>query len=233
MKITIEKPEHVEGTEGARKDWAEITGQELTIKQATFRHSLTNEYYCHLIGGVSYPIASGQEIKPGVLLIIGIQAEPVVKYTILESFETLDVFKLIEKMVTMRREYQFGKDSRILPSWYGDQEKYQTLIIKASESLEKAHGINAGLYIKDTVDRREKHSFQLYVRQIFHALEKKTLNINGDKIVTGHLQAFQREDAEKGGVDNFPVAGLLGGMLHSLQIEKPWLEDEHGTVFNV
>ena len=231
--ITIEKPEHVEGTEGARKDWAEVTGQELTIKQATFLHDTTGEYYCHLVGGVSYPIATGQEVRSGVLLIIGIQAEPVIKFTILESFETLDVFKLIERMVTMRREYLFGKDSRILPNWYGDQEKYQTLIMKASESLEKAHGVNAGLYIRDTIDRREKHSFPLYVRQIFHALETKRLDIHGDKIVTGHLQSFQREDAESGKVDDFPLVGLLGGMIHSLQVEKPWLEEEWGTVFTI
>jgi len=235
QKITIEKPDHIEGTAGARKDWAVITGKELTLKPAVFLHSKTGEYYCHLVGGVAYPVATGQEVKPGILLIVGIQNEPTVKFTVLESYEDNNVFNLIERMVTLRRDYLFGKDSRILPNWYGDQEKYQTLILKASESLEKHKGSEAGLYIKDTVDRREKHCFPLYVRQIFNALEKKQLDINGDRIVTGALQSFQREDAEKGALDNFPLVGLLGGMVHSLQVERPWLEDAdgEGTVFNV
>lgn len=201
----------------------------------TFLHGPSGEYYCNILGGIAYPVSAGQEIKPGVLVILGIQNEPEVKFRILESYETENVFKLIEKMVTIRREYGFGKDSRIIPNWYGDQDKYGTLILKASEALEKAHGVNAGLYIRDTVDRREKHSFPLYVRQIFNALETSLLDINQDRMISGHLQSFQREDAENGKTEDFPVVGLLGGMVHSLRIEKPWLEDAdgQGTVFNV
>jgi hypothetical protein len=235
MKIRIEKPEHIAGTAGARHDWATVTGQELKLKQATFHHIPSCEYYCHIVGGIAYPVAAGQEVKPGILIILGIQNEPAIKFKVLEAFESNNVFNLIAKMVEMRKEYGFGLDSRILPNWYGDQDKYQTLIMKASEALEKQHGINAGLYIKDTVDRRERNSFPLYVRQIFHTLETKRFDASANGVTIGHLQSFQREDAEKGKTDDFPAVGLLGGMIHSLQIEKPWLEDAdgQGTVFNI
>lgn len=235
LKIKIEKPEHISGTAGARRDWAEVTGQELTLRPATFLHIPSKTHYCHIVGGIAYPTATTMEIKPGALVIIGVQNEPEVRYRILESHENNNVFKLIERVVEMRKEYGFGMDSRILPNWYGDQEKYQVLIMKASEALEKAHGINAGLYIRDTIDRQERNAFPLYVRQIFNALETERLDVNHDKILIGHMQALQREDAEKGRVDDFPVVGLLGGMIHSLQIEKPWLEDSdgQGTVFNI
>ena len=223
MKVAIEiqKPEHIEGTEQARHDFAVVTGKELTLKPAVFHHIETDHYYCHLIGGIAYPTA----IAPGVVIIIGVENEPEVKFRVIESYESANVFKLIENAILMRKKYGFGLDSRLLPYWYGDQEKFKTLIIKTSEALEKVLGHDGGLYIKDMVDLRERHSFPLYVRQIFDARKTGRLERPTDRVSVSHLQAFQREDAEKGKTENFPLVGLLGGMVHSLQIEKPWMED--------
>jgi len=232
--INVEKPEHMSGTRGAREDWAVVTGQPLTLKPATFLHRPSGQYYCHIVGGIAYPTATAQEVKPGALIIMGIQSDPV-KYRILEVIESGDVFDLIEKLVDTRKAYGFGEDSRILPNWYGDQDKYQVLIMKASEVLERMHGVTSGLYIRDTLDRHDTQAFPLYVRQILNTLKIARLDVGQDKILTGHLQGLQREDAERGKVDDFPVVGLLGGMIHSLQIEQPWLEDVtgQGTVFNI
>ncbi len=228
--IKIEKPEHITGTEQARHDWGKVTGKELTLKPATFLHVPTGEYYCHLIGGIAYPTAT----VPGIVILLGIQSEPNVKFRVLETFEDINVFKLIEQAVMLRSKYGFGLDSRLLPYWYGDQEKFQTLIIKTSEALEKKLGYDRGFYIKDTVDLRERHSFPLYVRQIFNCLETNRLDMNSDDTLIGHLQSFQREDAEKGRTENYPATGLIGGMVHSLQIEKPWLDDNiQGEAFNI
>lgn len=233
--IRIEKPEHIKGTAQARHDFAIITGKELTLKPAVFLHLPSNEYYCHIVGGIAYPIAVNGEIKPGIVIIMGVQNEPGVKFQVLESYEDANIFNLIEQAIIARKKYGFGLDSRILPNFMGDQEKYQTIIIKTSEVLEKKLGYDQGFYIKDMVDLRERHSFPLYVRQIFNTLETKRLDINGDNTLVGHLQGFRREDAEKGKTENFPAVGLLGGMIHTLQIERPWLEgiDCQGTVFNI
>jgi len=235
LKIKVERPEHIAGTQGAREDWAIVTGQPLILKPATFLHIPSGQYYCHIVGGIAYPAATAQEVKPGALIVVGVQNDPEVKYHVLESYESGNVFTLIEKVVGMRKEYGFGQDSRILPNWYGDQDKYQVLIMKASETLERMHGITAGLYIRDTFDRQEPTAFPLYVRQLFNALKIGRLDVMQDKILTGHMQSLQREDAEKGKVGDFPVVGLLGGMIHSLQIEQPWLESsgDRGTVFNI
>ena len=233
--IKIEKPEYIKGTRGAREDWAKITGKPLMLKPAVFLHTETGEYFCNIVGGISYPIAVNDEIKPGMVIILGIQNEPTLKFKVLETFESDNVFTLIEQAKEAREKYGFKLDSRILPYWYGDQEKYQTIIIKVSEALEQKDGADRGFYIKDLVDLREKFSFPLYVRQIFNTLTTKTFDINGDAMLTEHLQGFRRSAAEKGKTENFPAVGLLGGMVHSLQIEKPWLEDVdgRGTVFNI
>lgn len=228
--IKIEKPEHIEGTEQARYDHGIITGQELTLKPAAFLHTETKEYYCHIIGGIAYPTAT----EPGIVLIIGIQSEPEIKFRVFETFEEVNVFALIEKAVILRSKYGFGEDSRLLPYWYGDQEKFQTLIVKTSGELEKQLGHDRGFYVKDLIDLRVRYSFSLYVRQIADCLKSKRLDLNDNKLLAGRLDEFNREDAEKGKIENFPSVGLLGGMVHSLQVEQPWTEEVlQGEAFNI
>ncbi|MCK5606459.1 hypothetical protein KAR91_31445 [Candidatus Pacearchaeota archaeon] len=219
--IKILQPKHIKGTLQARIDFAKVTGKEFHLKPATFLNTETDEFFCNIVGGISYPTAT----LPGCVIIIGVQNEPEIKFKVIDCIEDQNVFILLQKVVMFREKYGFGTDSRLLPWWYGDQLKFQTLIVKASIALEEKHGINQGLYLKDTVDLREKHSFPLYIRQIFNTLEEKTLDIAQNEILVGYLQGFQREEAEKGKTENFPAIGLLGGMVHSLQIEQPWMQE--------
>ena len=201
------------------------------LKPATFLHKEQEEYYCGFVGGIAYPTAE----KPGIVIVIGLQNDQAVKFKVLDAWENSNVFELITRAVELRGKYGFGLDSRILPSWYGDQEKFQAIIVRVSEALERKTGVGRGLYIKDTVDLRERFAFPLYVRQIFDTLKSKRLDLAGDMILTGHLQGFQRQDSEKGKTEDFPAVGLLGGMVHSLQVQESWLEDPDGknTAFNL
>ncbi len=219
--IKVEQPAFQKDTEQSRHDFAVITGRAIPLKPATFRDMTTDQYYCHIVGGIAFPTA----FLPGIVIIIGIQSTPRLLFRVLEVVEESNVFHLIAHMVALRQRYGFGEDRRILPYFLGDQEKFKTLIMKSSEMLEAKHGVDRGLYIKDTVDLRDKHAFPLYSRQIFNVLKTNTLDINNKLILTGHLQDFNRDEAETGRVDQFPAVGLLGGMIHTLQIERLWLED--------
>jgi len=228
--IKIEADEFVQDTEQARHDFAKVTGHEFVLKPAVFLHTETGQRYCNIVGGLAYPTSS----EPGVVIILGIQNVPVVTFNVLDAYEDIDVFVLIEKCIEMRSKWGFWLDSRILPNWYGDQEKFQTLIIKASAVLEQKLGTEQGLYVKDMVDLRNRDAFPLYTRQISNSLLTKTLNINKNGVIISHLQGFDRTDAERGKVQDFPTIGLLGGMVHSLQNEKPWEEDiTQGEAFNI
>lgn len=232
--ITVEKPEHIKGTLQARTDWAEVTGKELTLKPPIFHHE-DGHTYCNIIGGIAYPAAVDHIIRPGIVIIIGIEPDPV-KFRVLETFESPSVFDLFTACIDLRLKYGYGEDSRILPNFMGDQEKYQAILLKVSEALEKTQGHDRGLYIKDMVDLRERYALPVYVRQTASALEKGTLEKPTEHIeLVNHLRGFMPESAEKGRVEDFPAVGLLGGMIHSLQIERPWLEDPRGTdtVFNI
>jgi len=227
--IKVEQPEFEKGTLQARIDFAVVCGSEVYPKPATFLNTETDEYFCNIVGGLAYPTAT----LPGCIIIIGVQNDPV-KFKVLEAVEDKNVFNLLKDVIKFREKYGFGLDARLLPWWYGDEKKFQTLIVKASIALEKKLGIDQGLYLRDTVDLREKNSFPLFIRQIYHTLEEIRLDISQNEILVGALQGFQYEDAEKGKTENFPVVGLLGGMVHSLQIEQPWMQSVlQGEAFNV
>ncbi len=231
--IKIKKETHIEGTEQARHDFAIVTGKDIVLKPAVFCHVETDEHYCNIVGGIMYPTA----LEPGIVMIIGIQNEPNLLFRILDVFESDNVFELISNCVDMRKKWGFGLDSRILPWWYGDQDKFRSLIIKVSATLEKASGYDQGLYIKDLTDLREKHAFPLYIRQLFNArntglLEKPSKS--GFMNIVGYIQGFNRELAEKTKTEDYPAVGLLAGMIHSLQIERPWEEEvTQGEAFNI
>jgi hypothetical protein len=232
--ITVEKPEHIKGTLQARLDWAEVTGKELTLKPPVFHHE-DGHTYSNIIGGIAYPAAVDHIIRPGMVIIIGIEPDPV-KFRVLETVESPSVFDLFTACIDLRLKYGYGEDRRILPNFMGDQEKYLAILLKVSEALEKTQGHERGLYIKDMVDYRERYALPVYVRQLLDARKKYLLERPDQHIeLTNHLRSFQPEMAEKGRVEDFPAVGLLGGMIHSLQIERPWLEDPrgHDTVFNI
>lgn len=237
MVIDIECHSHTPGTMQARLDWAEVTGKELLPKPPVFHHIEYGHAYSNIVGGVAYPAVVEHVIKPGVVLIIGIEPDPL-QFHIIDMAETPSVFDLLTACVDLRLRYGYGKDRRILPNFMGDQERYQAILLKVSEALEKK-GPENGLYIKDMVDLRERYALPVYVQQITSALDNKILakpinpKINAD--ITNYLRVFQSETAEKGRVEDYPAVGLLGGMIHSLQIERPWLEDPRGTdtVFNI
>ena len=187
--------------------------------------------------GMSGLVDDSTAVEPGIVIVAGIQNEPKILFRILDVFENDNVFELISNCVQMRKKWGFGLDSRILPWWYGDQDKFRALILKTSAALEKVIGYDQGLYIKDLVDLRERHAFPLYIRQLFNArktglLEKPSLS--GFMNIVGYIQGFNRELAEKTKTEDYPAIGLLAGMIHSLQIERPWEEEVmQGEAFNI
>jgi hypothetical protein len=129
--ITVEKPEHIKGTLQARLDWAEVTGKELTLKPPVFHHQ-DGHSYCNIIGGIAYPAAVDHIIRPGMVIIIGIEPDPV-KFRVLETVESPSVFDLFTACIDLRIKYGYGEDRRILPNFMGDQEKYLAILLKVSE----------------------------------------------------------------------------------------------------
>ncbi len=222
-KIEIITDEHKEGTRQARFDFAEVTGKTIELKPAIFREKQTGHEFCHIVGALAYP-----GIEPGCVMIFGIQAGPL-KFRLLEYREHTSVFDLITDVVTTRNYYGYGHHSAILQQWIGDPERYLSIVVKISTAIEQKSGHDKGLYIREPADWAEKHAFAMYIRQLYSALSDKLLILQPHTQLINRLQAFQPDSADKGNLADYPAVGMLGGLVHSLMIERPWEQDiDHG-----
>jgi len=91
-----------------------------------------------------------------------------------------------------------------------------------------------GFYIREPAEWTERHAFPLYMWQLRDALERKQLDLSGFSLLTGRLQAVQPDEIDRGRVAAFPTVGALGGLVHSIKIERPWEQDiDHGKPINL
>ncbi|MBI9090155.1 MAG: hypothetical protein JEZ12_13145 [Desulfobacterium sp.] len=226
-RIRIVRDKHIQGTEQARHDWADVTGQDIQLKQSIYLDTETDRAYSHIAGAMIYP-----GIEPGCLMVMGIQPGP--KLDVLEYQEHGAVLDLIKAMVEIRYEWGYGKAKRVLQQWIGDPDRYQPVVAKVSQALEAKGGYDRGLYIREPADFQEQYAFPLYMRQLHAALNEKVLHLNGQKDLISRLQAFQPDMAEKGKLYDFPAVGLLGAFTHTMMVETPWQEDmSYGEPINL
>jgi hypothetical protein len=226
-RIKIIRDDYIQWTRQARHDWADVTGQEIQLRPSIFLDTKTDVSYSHIAGAMAYP-----GIEPGCLIIMGIRQGP--KLDVLEYQEHGAVLDLIEATVSIRYQFAYGKERRILQQWVGDPDRYQPVVAKISQALEAKDGYDRGLYIREPADFQEKYAFPLYMRQLHAALAEKILNINNQTALINRLQAFQPDMAEKGKLYDFPAVGMLGAFTHTMMVETPWQEDvSYGEPINL
>lgn len=222
--INIIRDELSHDTEQARHDWARVTGKTIEPAPAMYVDQRTNLKYSAIMGAIAYP-----GIEPGCMIIVGIQANPQAKVTVLEYIEHTSIYDLFYDIVKIRKLYRFGEHAGILQSWIGDPDRYNAVAVTISVALEEKEGHDRGLYIREPVDWREKHSFPLYIRQLHDSLAKKFLDLNKKSNLISRLQAFQPDAADKGKIEDYPAVGMLAALTHTITVETPWLQDiDHG-----
>jgi len=223
--IEIDKSAFEAGTRQARYDWATVTGQPARLRPPIYRDTRDGQGYCNILGALAYPA-----MEPGCMIILGITTDK--NFRILEFREHRTVARLLEDAVLTRRLYGWGLDKHVLRSWTGDELRYQTIVSKISQEIEKQMGQDTGLYIRDPLDFRERHAFPLYMNQIRQTLKDGRLDIPQVDLIT-RLQAMQHDAAEKGRIEDYPAAGILGGIVNSILTEEPWFETaEDGDAYN-
>jgi hypothetical protein len=227
--IEIIKDKHNAETRQARHDWAEVTRQEQVLKPTQLKDTRTGEKYSAIMGAIGYPAG----LEPGCVMVVGVKAdEP--NITILEYAEKRSVYNLYDLISLYRQKYGHGRHSSILSYWIGDQEKYQSICVAVSSEIEKRQGEGFGIYIRNPIDWEEPAAFPLFMWRLKSALEKNELSIPGSQLLTSRLQEVQPDQVDKGKVSNFPGVGGLGGLVHTIMIERPWLQDaDYGKSLNM
>lgn len=214
-------------TRQARHDWAEVTGQMRELKPSLIHDTRTDAKYAVIAGAIGWPTA----LEPGCMIIAGVSHGNI---HVLEFREHQSVYELIDDVVMTRKQYRYGEFGGILPDWVADPDRYQALVVETSTAIEKKLGDGLGLYIREPADWYEKNVFPLYMWQLRTALGKNQLDIKQFPDLVGRLQAIQPDIIDKGKVFDYPAAGILAGLVHTIMSERSWEQSiDHGKPFNL
>ena len=205
-------------TRQARHDWAEVTGSMRELKPAVIHNMETGDKFSAISGAIGWPTA----MEKGCMIIAGVSQDNI---QVLEFREHQSVYDLIDDIIMTRKQYRFGDFGGILPDWVADPDRYTALIAETSVQLEKKLGSDRGFYIRESADWYEKNVFPLYMWQLHTALKKKQLNIKNHPDLTVKLQAIQPDIIDKGKVFDYPAAGILAGLVHTIMTERTWEQD--------
>jgi hypothetical protein len=155
-------------------------------------------------------------------MIVGATADK--RLRVLDYSEFTAVPQLLAGVIEARSLHGYGLDQHCLRQWIGDELRFATIVSRISQDLEAEFGPNAGIYVKDPQDYRERHAWPLYMRQIHEALKNKRIDITQSALID-RLQQVDHTTAERGRFEQFPIIGILGGLINTALIEEPWVED--------
>ena len=215
--IYIDRDYYQAGTEAARRDWAIVTGQPIQLRPPMYVDTRDGQHYTDMLGAIAWPT-----LEPGCYMIAG--ATPDKRLKMIDYNEFTAVPPLLAGVIESRALHGYGLDQHCLRQWIGDEQRFATIVSRISQDLEAEFGPNAGIYVKDPQDYRERHAWPLYMRQIHEALKNKLIDIKHDMLID-RLQSVDHTTAEKGRFDEFPIIGILGGLINTALLEEPWVED--------
>lgn len=182
---------------------AEMEGIKTHLRPFAFLDDAGNEY-THIAGAIAMPTFS----QPGYLLSIGIRrSDDVIEC--LDEYESDNEYKIIERARKIQSEY--GVDDMI---WYGNPVALMPLVGDIQDDKNRVQ-------IAHPVDYEHDDAFQLYVSRLRVALAAghKTLIIGDCQHLRNALTAFTTDKAR---MDHHPVITAAGGLVHTMQMLRPW-----------
>jgi hypothetical protein len=209
-------------TRQARHDWAEVTGQMRELKPSVIHDMRTGAKYAAIAGAIGWPTA----MQPGCMIIAGVADG---RIQALEFREHQSVYDLVEDVIMTRKQYRHGEFGGILPDWIADPDRYTALVVETSVALETKLGSDRGFYVREPADWYEPNVFPLYMWQLKRAKEQRTIAISQFPDLIARVEAIQPDIIDKGKVYDYPAAGILSGLVHTIITERTWEQDiDHG-----
>lgn len=224
----------------ARKDYAVVTNQELVERPFWYEDKETGRLFHDLFACIGWPseVREGDLGLPGYAAVVGIvrpndKAEhynPInAKFLLLEETETIDVPSLLDACVNMRKHWGFGIKEGFLSVWYGDPDRFLTIMARKNERLTKSGGDSNALLIVPPEDFYSPKSFDRHTRALQSVLlrgddGKARFYFGGNTILKTRLEAFQKDD---------PAVMAMGGLIHSLLSRTLWMDEMGEPAFSV
>lgn len=218
----------------ARRDEAIVTGQPMVEKPYYFQNEETGQLYYDLYGCIGWPseVTEKEEGKPGYIGIFGIikpkkdrgQDVRQAKFQLLAEYQSNDVPQLLDNCLRLREEYGFGIQPNLLRVWYGDPERFLTVLALRNEWLVKQKGERAAILVTPPDDFYTEKIFDNYVRALRSVVIAHRIYFGGCEVLQGKLREFTRDD---------PVVLAAGGLIHSLICRCQWMDMIESNMFVV
>jgi len=225
----------------ARKDHAHITGQDFVELPYWFEDTTSGILFHALYACIGWPseVSDKDMGMPGYAAVIGIirpgELEKDIHYdprdaafVLLDEVQDFDVPTLIRKCVDLRKKYGFGVQKDLMNIWYGDPERFLTVMALANERLIEEGGEASAFLIAPPDDFYVPKIFDNYVRSLQSTVirgKPRFRFMPHCTILKTRIGEFRRDD---------PAVLAVGGLIHTLLSQCMWLGQMVGeTVFNV
>jgi len=225
----------------ARKDHAAVTGKDFAELPYWFEDTTTGVLFHALYACIGWPSeVSDKDLgMPGYAAVIGIirpddlkkdtHYDPRdAKFLLLDEVQDADVPTLIKKCLELRGKYGFGVQKDLMNIWYGDPERFLTVMALANERLIDKDGERSAFLIVPPDDFYVPKIFDNYVRSLQSVMMRGALRLQfmaHCTILRSRIDEFRRQD---------PAVLAAGGLIHTLLNQCMWLGQIEGkTVFNV
>lgn len=243
MKSVIKHISHPEPTMlyQARKDQAHITGKDSIELPYWFEDTTTGDMFHALYACLGWPseVSDKDRGLPGYAAVIAILRPDQLKrdvhydprdaeFLLLDEVQDFDVPTLIRKCLELRDKYGFGTQKDLMNIWYGDPERFITVMALENERLIDKGGENNAFLIAPPDDFYVPKIFDNYVRSLQSTVirgKPRLFFTPGLEILKDQINEFRRDD---------PAVLSAGGLIHTLLNRCMWLGQVEGeTVFNV
>jgi len=226
----------------ARKDWAIVTGVREYPKPTYYENMENGEKYHYIAGAIGWP----WEQTLGYALIIGVNKTGTkrCKMTILEEIEDSDIRRLLLRCVGLREKYGYWESSQLMRYFYGDDIRYSPIVLDVCKELKFLDGNSDehGFWIYTPWDFEKRDHFETYAQQVKTVLRPDEtglpkLIIGNNHKIRNHAQTLSNDAITRlemrQRAKEYPAMFALGGLVHTLVMQKPWMVGSGGEAFNL
>ena len=219
----------------ARRDFAHITKTPIVEKPYWFQDMETGNEYYGIYGCIGWPQkfqGRGDEL-PGYGCVLGVrkiegQDPENAQFDILDDCRQPPGNEdlLIQDCILMRNRWGFGVHNDLMPVCYGDYRPFELLVADFNTKLTDKTGEEHAFIVSPPDDFDQQTVFHIYVSRLGSVLaaRQKRLYLGNHQTTKNRLQGFKNLD---------PVIMGLGGLIHTLLLRQPWMEQSTPSVWQM
>lgn len=236
-KIKIVQHPEAFGISQSWKDEANITGQPYVQKPFWYANEETGQTYYDIFGCIGWPteFSDKRESSAGYIAVVGAVrpkgdgvSPQEAKFQLLTEMEHLDVPSLLQGVLTMRQEYGFGLHPELLHAFFGDPERFVTILALLNERLMRLNGGEKNtILVSPPDDFYTERVFDTYVRSLRSVLVPGNTRLffgKHNEILKTRIREFRQGD---------PAVMAVGGLVHTMLSQCMWMDHTRENAYVV